>query len=433
MTDAAVAPAKGNAHQVVAPRAAYFFTTVTHGPNELADACRVAGSIVPEASYAEAFMASAAVAYAGPLDPGISEASLLAPFPAGLFDGAMIVPPVRYFRDAFGATFLAHVRKTVRPGGWLLVPFHEDRVAMRTGYWNLDWLSRQLGGPAGVLARERMTLFRLAEPVPHPPSVLAGFLRDGHGFAVDFLTDRGQAHTEAYLRRCADFLLPPMTPVPDAEATFDGRINLAAEMEAFFVNMNYSVTGAGYKVQGLRRLIEGCLPRRPDLHVVDIGGGAGFVGIELLLTADSVARVVNCEPLAASLPLARRLYRSFEPWLRGRFKLCPSPAQDFPFAEPCDIVSAFASLLYIPRASLAATLDRAWGALRPGGLLVVHENIQRPCFAQKAYYGDMFTVEELEGYLSRFGPIEYYRSSDIGRMERHAVGDLTVFRVVRKD
>lgn len=154
--------------------------------------------------------------------------------------------------------------------------------------------------------------------------------------------------------------------------------------------------------------------------------------MELLLTCDAVERAVNCEPLANNLPLTRWLYRHFEPHLKGRYKHCPSVAQDYPFAEPCDVVSAFGSLLFLPRDMLDTTLGRAWDALRPGGILVVHENIRRPRFQQTNYYGKMFTVAELESHLSRFGRIEYYRSTDIEPMMRLLVGDRTVFRVIRK-
>ena len=63
---------------------------------------------------------------------------------------------------------------------------------------------------------------------------------------------------------------------------------------------------------------------------------------------------------------------------------------------------------------------------------MVHENIKRPCFETKDYYPVMFTVEELEAFLSELGPIDYYRSSDILPMRREDIGELTVFRVLQK-
>lgn len=409
----------------------YFFTTVTHDAGALAEAQEAVTQIAGAAARSEgAVMASPSSSYAGPLDAGVREVSLLTSLPDEILAGAAVASPVRYFRDAYGAAFLSHIHNAVRRGGWVAVPFHTDRLAERTGFWSLAWLETVLG--RADKADGQMALFQRGAPLHPPRSVLSFFMRDGYGYAADYFKDRTAASTAQYLERCSDFLAPPLALTASDEEAANTHVELQAELDKFFSNMNYSVTGAGYKAEGLRRLIAAYLPRKEDIRVADLGGGAGFVGVELLLTSESVSKVVNCEPLAASLPLNRRLYRWFEPWLRDRYKVCPSPAQDFPFDEEFDVVSAFASLLYVPREKRAETLERAWNALRPGGVFVIHENIKRPLFAERDYFDIMFTVEELEAELSRFGRIDYYRSTDIMPMTREQTGDLTVFRVVQK-
>ena len=94
--------------------------------------------------------------------------------------------------------------------------------------------------------------------------------------------------------------------------------------------------------------------------------------------------------------------------------------------------SDFAALLYVPREQLAETLDKAWASLRSGGIFVIHENIRRALFKTKSYYDKVFLADELESILSKYGRIDYYRSSDICPMNKADTKDLTVFRVVQK-
>ena len=158
----------------------------------------------------------------------------------------------------------------------------------------------------------------------------------------------------------------------------------------------------------------------------------GLVDIELLLTHPGVRLVTNVEPVAATLPITRRIVDRFARALSGRYRVVVGAAQDHPFDEGIDLVSDFASLLYMPRGDLKRTLDRAWEALNPGGIFVIHENIKRDIFRSKSYYDQVFTFDEIEDELARFGKIDRYRSSDLAPMTRDQAGDNTVFRVVQK-
>lgn len=411
----------------------YFYSVVTHGSDALDTAREMARIVLPaEAGEERDLLVSPACDYAGPLDPDVRAVSLLAPLPDEALSHAIIMPPVRYFRDAYGASFLVYAHNAVGEGGSLTVPFHADAVAERTGYWNLDWLTLQLGPPVKILDQEKFAIFERKAAKTAPASVLSLFLRDGYGFAADFFKDRGRAATNDFTDRCSDFLIPPMMPLVADDETSDGCVDLEVELPAFFSKMNYSVSGAGYKTEGLRRLIAQYIDRTTDLRMLDIGGGVGFVDVELLLTHPGMSRVINCEPTITDLPMLRRMYRAFERQLEGRFFVAPCSAQDYPFEEPLDIVCAYASFFYIPREHMRPTLDRAWHALRAGGILVMHENIKRDLFKPRDYYDIMFTVDELESLLSAYGQIDYYRSTDIRPMEREDTKDLTVFRVIQK-
>jgi hypothetical protein len=72
-------------------------------------------------------------------------------------------------------------------------------------------------------------------------------------------------------------------------------------------------------------------------------------------------------------------------------------------------------------------LDRAWDALAPGGVLIVHENIKNPSYTRD--FDKMLTVEEIEALLGNYGSIERYLATAIARVSREAAEARSVFRV----
>lgn len=410
----------------------YFYTITTYTKDVLVESQKTVSDIIGNERNSRGILFSPLCSYLGPIDDETHEMSILASLPEEALESAVIFSPVRYFCDSYGAAFLIHIYNAIAKDGWIAVPYYPDKKAQSTGFWNLAWLESILGKPFKLLEDKQIALFSRTITKVMPPSVLSFFMQEGSACALDFFRDRTRVTTESYMKRCKGFIIPPILPLIEETATGNSHVDLEEEQALFFSNMNYSVTGAAYKVAGLRQLLERYIPERENIRVVDIGGGAGFVGIELLLTSSRLSHLVNCEPMSGNVPLVRRLYHWFEPYLKDRYKMCACVVQDYPFDEPIDMICAFASLLYIPRSRLEDTLMRAWNALRPGGIFVIHENIKRPCFEAKNYHNQMFSVEELEGYLSRFGDIDYYRSSDIQPMTRENTQDLTVFRVLQK-
>jgi SAM-dependent methyltransferase len=410
-------------------RAGIFFTTVTQDAEAEATATALLRSITGETDHA--LTISPAVAFAGPPTALRNSLSLLAPLPAESLSSALIAPPVKSFQDDYGAALLAHAYNAVRRGGILAVPWHAARRAGQTRFWSLDWLAAIAGAPERVNDKAGLAVFRRAEALPMPESVLAYAIQHGHSLLVDFLSNR-ERNGNATLMSENEGLVQPGYTVAEVQSTRSSITDPAAEAQRFYANLNYTITGVAYKTEGLRRFIRHYLADRRDCRVLDVGGGAGYVGAELLLTDPSVHSVIVADPLPGNLLLARHLFVFLRRRLEGRFRFAPVAIQDYGFEEELDMVCAFASLLYVPRTRLREVLEKAWNSLRPGGLLVIHENISRPCFAEKEYYNLMFTVEELEGYLSRLGTIDYYRSSDISPMARNKTGNLTVFRVLRK-
>lgn len=358
--------------------------------------------------------------------------SLLGKLPRGSLKGLLLQSPVRLFRDAFSEAFVAHIIDAVEEGGVLLLPYVEERAAEITGFWSIAWLRRLLGPEKKRFPSSKYAAFAPPRKRPVSRSVFSAFVADIPNLANRFMVERNRAKSSTYLAECAGFLKLFDLSASGIEEAESVMPDLHQDVERFLAYTTYSVMGASYKTEALRRLSHKYMPDRTGVSVVNVGGGMGFVDIELLLTCPAVAKVTNCEPIAASLPVTKFLYTEFCDALSGRYQFALTAAQDYPFDQETDIVSDFAALLYVPREKLAETLDRAWASLRNGGIFVIHENIRRPLFEAKSYYDKVFLADELDSYLSKYGNIDYFRSSDICPMNKADTKDLTVFRVVQK-
>lgn len=372
---------------------------------------------------------------AHPLGSG-HRVSLFQKLPADSMSGALLMPPARLFCDAYGAAMIAHIAEAVRPGGWFLLPFVDTKTAKKTGQktgpWHLEWLRGLLGKEQDIFKAEKLALFRRRQPLSFPQSIFHVFSSELEELSSSFFANRPVSATAEFLETCNAFLAPPVGTDGGRKAATEVMKDLRADLASFLRYVTYSVTGVAYKTAALREFASRYLADREDLRVIDLGGGIGLVDLELLLTSPSIRHVTNVEPVASVLPITKHIFERFEHSLKGRFEMALCAAQDFPFDREVDIVCEFAALLYIPRDKLVDTLDRAWNALRPGGILVIHENIKRPIFEGKNYYDLVFDVAELESYLGRYGEITYYRSSDFREMKRRNAKDQTVFRIVRK-
>lgn len=413
-----------------------YFSAVSQTPEQINGALDVYQSLVGKGSTgasSEYFIASPASHDPTPPTESGESISCLSPLEHESISGAVFVPPIRSFRDNYSLAMIALVYNAVEEGGLVLFPFVNAKAAKATGYWSLEWLREVIGREYKVLEKSKFVAFRRDDPLIAPESVFAAVTHDIEGLANAFMQERDLAKDPEYLSTCSSFLA-------DSSAIGSSAMTSAVAMmpdvqqgiEQFLKYATYSVTGAAYKTESIRRFIAQYMPRKRTLNMVDIGGGMGFVDIELLLTCPLIQHLTNCEPVISTLPVTKRLVSRFEHAIQGRFHVSAQVAQDFAFDQPIDVLTDFASLLYMPREELVGTLDRAWAALRPGGIFIIHENIKRDIFKSKSYYEQVFEIDELEGYLGKYGQIDRYRSSDIAPIAANKAGDQTIFRVVQK-
>lgn len=362
-----------------------------------------------------------------------AEISIFSPLEPNSLEGAMFTSPNRVFCDAYGEAFLAHVYNAVKPGGRLLIPFTAKAQPKRSGFWSIEWIRSKLGKETEMFKNERFLLYEKQGNLIAPDSVFTAFVGNVRELSQIFYNDCSNVDISRIRDECSDFLVEATVPPGFGSAARDHTVaDPGKELDEFLSFIGYSVAGVAYKTESLRSFIELYMPRKTGLKTVDLGGGVGFVDMELLITSPQVDRVSVCDPVSHTLPLTRRMFELFKAKLENRFRYHLCVAQDFRYEEKVDIVSDFAALLYVPRDLLDDVLSRAWAALNKGGILVIHENIKRDLFKTTSYYDSVFTVDELEERLKRFGKIDYYRSSDFAPMKRADVGEQTVFRVIKK-
>src|SRR5262249_47530883 len=142
---------------------------------------------------------------------------------------------------------------------------------------------------------------------------------------------------------------------------------------------SYLINGISYKAPIIAHIVRECAGETGALRLGDIGGGYGALAAELLLMRESgIASAVTGDPAARNVWLAQSLYLGLYEHLRGRFHFSLGPAEAFPFDAGFDVITYVGSLLYVPKHQLEQTLQATWKGLRPGGLLIVHENIKAP-------------------------------------------------------
>jgi SAM-dependent methyltransferase len=194
-------------------------------------------------------------------------------------------------------------------------------------------------------------------------------------------------------------------------------------------NLGYYVGGLSYK-SPIMAFIARSHGLPEGLRLVDMGAGYGLLAAELLL--DPVLKSGHATATDIS-PVNERLAGLLAPGLAAAarsFRFRRTPAQEFTFEEQVDLVSYVGSLLYVPREHLRRCLDRAWEALRPGGILVIHENIRDPKYVRDFRF--MFSVDEIDAELTRFGEVQRYLSTRPQSVRKEDAAAKTVFRVVQR-
>ncbi len=307
-------------------------------------------------------------------------------------------------QSEWAAALLRRLLAWTTPGGSLCISLKSLPGHRRCSEVLQGWVGRALQGMGDPSAGSDEVIFRRSQASAHPraSSTLEWFM-DHWRNALDL----------AVASRLSE---SPSTEV-------------AAERVRQASALGYYIGGLSYKAPLLRSIMRQHSIGR-GARIVDMGAGYGLLPAELLLDPElgvACATATDISTLNESLAAALRKGLGLD---GSRFTFRLSPAQDFRFDEGVDMVSYVGSLLYVPREHLADCLGRAWDALRPGGILVIHENIRDPKYVRDFKF--MFEVEELDAALARLGPIRRFASTREQELSKDDAAAKSVFRVVQR-
>jgi SAM-dependent methyltransferase len=177
----------------------------------------------------------------------------------------------------------------------------------------------------------------------------------------------------------------------------------------------YSAAKAACILAAIRLSRSRVSPGTQPWHHVDVGSGAGFVPLELLLNRDAgISTVTIVQPFDGYLDLFCDAYLFLRDALGRGVYYSRSTAEDFDFPKRTGSVSFCGSLLLTDRKRVTDVLRRAWDALAPGGTLAIWEHV--PAKGEVRTWGaddPRFELEELEILLSALGKVDRWNPSTL--------------------
>lgn len=373
--------------------------------------------------------------------------------PGELFDRLAVGPSVALMDNNWARVFLRYALSLIKTGGRLIVLRNPAGAKGSHGFISSRGIDAYLTpcaerlAPAAPDAAEALVYLRGSTLPAAPPSVLSSFLdpsaswtdRLASYFAGEPGGTSGAREAEARLNLAGgpfDWRPEALDPSRPSEKVIADGINALGSPDLAFRRYiaslhAYLIDGVRYKPAIVAHILKNCVARESGLTIADVGSAYGLVPIELCLDdRPAIAGALAVDVGYGYTLGACRLFENFAGALDGRFKFALNSAEDFALERTYDAVSFIGSLLYVAKDALTATLDKAWRAVAPGGVLLVHENIRQAGYSRD--YQLMFAADELDGHLERYGAIRYFMSTGAVELPRDKVGDKTVFRVVTK-
>lgn len=436
--------AAGFAHEAASPGIAADAICLSNPSKAAEERERLAALIGADRAARMMIFAQSGGTAGPPIHQGLA-GNMLWPVGRNTFASVTIGSTLRLFDNNWSRALFRHLRESLVDGGTLWVPFTDERAAERKGHWSLKRLREFFGESGRVVDQAQCVgVTRRAAGAGEPsesPSILAWSFAN-HGLLARINEGLGKADApldQEAMRRLLEPVLEPGRPlkigIDPSRDKHDPAVRARIDHESRVESEAYYIHGVSYKSALLRHIFGAQSPRRAGLAWCDHGAGAGFLAAEMLLDESVPLReAVSCDNWPANALAARAMLAAMPERLAGRFRFRLAGAEEYEYDRPFDVVSFIGSLLYVPKDRLEETVDRAWRALDPGGLLIVHENIKDPAF--KRDFEIMFTVDQIDGLLGRYAspgsPIRRWLSTATMEVSAEEAAAKSVFRVVRK-
>jgi SAM-dependent methyltransferase len=189
----------------------------------------------------------------------------------------------------------------------------------------------------------------------------------------------------------------------------------------------FAAQGINAKSHSMIQVFSALFRDRGLLRWADLGSGSGFLGIELAMQIP--VQVFNIDKSLAQSRLGVDMLNEVpNDRMVGECKMITSRLETVGFPAQLDVVSMLTTLCYVPEKAQRPLLRRAWDALRPGGALLIIENIRSRAYTRD--YALMFEEAELNEMLDELGGEACYYHALTGReMDASAAQGKTCYRV----
>jgi SAM-dependent methyltransferase len=354
------------------------------------------------------------------------------------FDLVASSASVRFFESLWGRAFITLLIRNCRNGGLILVPRAGNPQENPSQYFSVAKLEPLLGkGNAECVAN--YACFRRPETTTDGfPSLLL--------WASEHVSDtdlrRFVSGPEAMEASSAQRLLGTGLPV-EIDSGFEAELARTTEFgsrsdafgdpaSVFLRTLTYWIGGLAYKTPAVTAIARLCGVRR-GAALVDYGGGIGQLALDCVLDPDSPvehATAVDLSPGNAAI--FAKATENMRPVLKDRVRFVAGSFAHWLPKEPVDIITCLGALLYLPRDAVDATLSRWWDCLKPGGVLLVHENIRQPDTPPSRDSDRMFSDPEITAVLERLGKQRFFALTAMKELSPAAAAGKSVFRFIQK-
>lgn len=348
--------------------------------------------------------------------------NLYLPRKAATFSRVAIGRSLRQFMCPWSEACIAYANTLVGDGGSLVLPVTDTR----SGEWTLDpliaFVGAQPGRKSGFLRRVQYGEFARPVALRPRPSVFSWFMQNAGAIYRVYLDNA--LKDDPGVADCLPVLDEIMAD-SEARDVIPQQLQTAMSLQAYYVG------GIGYKGANLRFIHDKVSGSAPWRRYVDVGGGYGLLAAEASLDRDMGVEEALTVDISSLNEAYFQVFRSAPgSTLAAKTAFALSDVASFDFATPADALSFVGSFLYVPQPNRKAILKRAFDSLRPGGVLVIHENIKAPSYTTD--YALMFEPEEIEGLMREHGRIRYFSSTSMEELDHAKVERKAVFRVVQK-
>jgi len=162
---------------------------------------------------------------------------------------------------------------------------------------------------------------------------------------------------------------------------------------------------------------------------LDMGGGFGFLGAELAVKGH---RVTTLDYNKKNIELGKLIWRQFN--IEKGLNLSEGNIEKIDqISGNYDFLSYFGCLLYIKREKLAGILQHSMELLKPGGLLLIHENPKEAGRTGSRDYERRFEADELFSLIQEHAGLPVFYNIFLGKKtEWEKVKDKLIMAVIKK-